>query len=246
MKHVECVYIVCGDEVGDQGTPHLQGYVHFEHPRSLEAVQGAIGGRGHLTVAKGSAAQNKAYCSKQQIFFEGGVMPVQGARNDVQVAKDIIKAGGSIGDVIRSTTSFQAVRFAEVCLRYADAPNRDPPVVTWYWGRSGAGKTRRAMAEASAIGRTWISSFDCLKWWQGYDGHKCVVLDDLRPSSCSLPYLLRVLDRYPVQVETKGGSMWLAATHIWLTSLVHPAQMSWAGEPVEQLLRRLTTTIEIV
>ncbi len=55
------------------------------------------------------------------------------------------------------------------------------------------------------------------KWWDGYSGQDAVVFDEFYGQ---LPYqfMLRVLDRYPLQVETKGGMAELTATNFYFTS----------------------------
>lgn len=42
-------------------------------------------------------------------------------------------------------------------------------------------------------------------WWDGYEGQETVVLDDYRPWWCPFSFLLGILDRYPIHVQTKGG-----------------------------------------
>lgn len=42
-------------------------------------------------------------------------------------------------------------------------------------------------------------------WWDGYCGQKVVILDDYRPWWCPFSFMLRLLDRYPIQVQVKGG-----------------------------------------
>jgi len=59
------------------------------------------------------------------------------------------------------------------------------------------------------------------KWWDGYRGHKNVVIDEFR-GEVGIGHLLRWFDRYPVLVEVKGGSVVLKATHFWITSNLSP------------------------
>lgn len=48
--------------------------------------------RAYLALAKGSAAQNRVYCSKGGDFVELGEIPRQGKRNDIVAFRDSIRA----------------------------------------------------------------------------------------------------------------------------------------------------------
>jgi len=64
-------FCIIGDEVGENGTPHLQGYVEFSkkiRPLSLHLVNGI-----HWEKAKGNRQSNIDYCSKQAILFSIGL-----------------------------------------------------------------------------------------------------------------------------------------------------------------------------
>ena len=59
---------------------------------------------------------------------------------------------------------------------------------------------------------------------------------------CTFSELLRLLDRYPMQVETKGGSVAFNSPLIIITAPQSPMDM-WSGrtqEDLQQLLRRIT------
>lgn len=58
---------ILGLEVGDSGTPHVQGYVEFKNQKEFASMR-RICPRWHLEKAKGSRKQNIAYCSKQAVF----------------------------------------------------------------------------------------------------------------------------------------------------------------------------------
>lgn len=83
VKSLVCKYCICGDEVGEQGTRHLQGYVYFQSPRSFKAVSKQLK-RAYLKAAKGTSHQNWLYCTKQETIWEYGQQPKQGKRNDLQ------------------------------------------------------------------------------------------------------------------------------------------------------------------
>jgi len=70
-----------------------------------------------------------------------------------------------------------------------------------------------------------------------------VVMDEFR-GAIDISHLLRWLDRYPVSVETKGGSKPLACTTMWITSNISPREWypTLDQETVLALLRRLKVT----
>lgn len=111
-----------------------------------------------------------------------------------------------------------------------------------YWGPTGTGKSRRAWDEAT---------FDAYpkdprtKFWDGYRGHRNVVLDEFR-GAIDIAHLLRWMDRYPVIVEVKGSSVVLEAEKIWITSNLHPRD--WYKEldyPTYQALERRMEIVEM-
>ena len=65
-----CQYII-GKEVGEQGTPHLQGYLRGKNVIRLSTLK-KINNRWHLEVAKGAPEDNLKYCSKGGDFVSGG------------------------------------------------------------------------------------------------------------------------------------------------------------------------------
>lgn len=81
------VYLCFGREIGESGTPHLQGYTIFEAPIGFTTVKNRLGSaRLHIEVSRGSPEQNKNYCSKDGDFEEFGQLPEssQGRRTDLE------------------------------------------------------------------------------------------------------------------------------------------------------------------
>lgn len=76
-------YLVFGFEEGKKETPHMQGYIYYDHPRRQASVKSVMP-RAHLTVCRGTPQENFDYCSKDGIFYEFGEIPTQGkARYEV-------------------------------------------------------------------------------------------------------------------------------------------------------------------
>lgn len=88
--------------------------------------------------------------------------------------------------------------------------------------------------------RAPVNLFLIVEWWCGYRGEKHIVVDEFR-GVVDVSHVLRWWDRYPVRVETKGGSRPLLATHYWITSNLDPR--AWYPDldedTVDALLRRL-------
>lgn len=239
IKAVECRYIVFGHEVGEQGTSHLQGYLYFENALSFKSASTKLGSRCHLEVAKGSAQQNRDYCTKDGDFFEYGQIPSPGSRSDIREVKDMVMNGGTMMDVIKVATSYQSLRTAELLLKYVPCDKGyHEKKVYWFHGPTGTGKTRSAM-DMAGDSDIWISGKN-LQWWEGYYGQKFVIIDDFRGDFCTFHELLRILDGYSYRVQVKGSSCWLRADTIVITSPYHPKDVYSTIEDVTQLIRRIS------
>lgn len=81
-----------------------------------------------------------------------------------------------------------------------------------YWGESGTGKSRRCLEEAPT--GYWKTRDE---WWDAYGGEGDVIIDDFYGW---LPYdfLLRLMDRYPLDVGAKGGFRRMVAKRLFITS----------------------------
>ena len=82
------------------------------------------------------------------------------------------------------------------------------------------------------------------KWWEGYDGHKTVLLDEIRGDFCKFHEFLKLTDRYGIRVESKGGSRQLVANTILVTSAYHPADLWSTVEDKSQLSRRISKILK--
>ena len=77
------------------------------------------------------------------------------------------------------------------------------------------------------------------RWWDGYDAHENVIIDDMRKDFCKFHELLRYLHEHPFHVETKGGTRQFLARNIVITSCYSPDQLFETREDINQLLRRI-------
>lgn len=63
----DALYIF-GKEVGESGTPHIQGYIEYANPRSFEKIKDLLP-KAHIESAKGDRKSNYLYCSKDGDFI---------------------------------------------------------------------------------------------------------------------------------------------------------------------------------
>ncbi|AXQ66479.1 MAG: putative viral replication protein [Persevirus pargotis] len=99
LASVDLSYLVYGREVGDSGTPHLQGYCIFVRKLRLRPVRELIGERGHFEVSRGTPAEASTYCKKGGDFFEFGDAPravATKSKTDVTKFCDWVKELGSM------------------------------------------------------------------------------------------------------------------------------------------------------
>ncbi len=167
-------------------------------------------------------------------------MPKQGRRTDIHEIRELIKEGKNFREIAEVATSYQALRGAQMLLATLEIPRTWRTRVYWFWGPTGTGKTRTAY---ELFPKLWTSCFDKLKWWEGYDGHKIVLLDNFRTEACSASYLLKLLDRYPFKVENKGSSRQMLADVIVITCPFPPHNIGWKNEDYAQLMRRIDQTL---
>lgn len=98
-------YVVFGREVGENGTPHLQGFIAFDERKRLQQVKAVIGGNPHVEVARNIPAAIQ-YCKKDGDFEEVGELPGgQGRRSDLDSFKEAVKGGLMSLKEIRETHS---------------------------------------------------------------------------------------------------------------------------------------------
>lgn len=243
----EIKYIIIGDEVSESGTPHLQGFIIYNNAKTLSGCIKNLPSRAHVEVCKGSPYQNFEYCSKHKVIYEKGNRPEkvgQGNRQDLRNIKKKIANNENIKSMLDSNDiqNYQQLKYAESLKKYYEKKRLYKPHVKWYYGKTGTGKTKTAYEEFSVQADNEDNiyfSMDTGKWWEGYDAQEYVIIDDMRGDFMKYHQLLKLLDRYPYKVETKGSTRQFLATNIIITSAFHPQDIFQSREDIGQLLRRI-------
>lgn len=218
VKEVDCKFLVYGEEEGEAGTPHLQGFVVFNSTKRLSGVKKIIE-RAHWEVAKGSAEQNIAYCSKDGKVFTKGEAPLSKKESGV-AEKERWKrarenaAAGKMEEIPDDIYVRYYRTLKEIKKDHMKKPeDADGVTGLWLHGPPECGKSRRARADYPGA---YFKAYN--KWWDGYQGEDYVILDDFEKDK-ALGHLLKIWgDRYSFIAETKGGALHIRPKKIIVTS----------------------------
>jgi len=225
-----CNYFIIGKEIGETGTPHLQGYCVFTSRCGFSTAKDRISARCHIEAARGTPDHNKTYCSKGGDFVEYGDLPAPSHHRRAGKSRDELGrefraaiGGGRLGlarfaEDNPGTYMFSGHTLLRNSLALEPPRVRDAIQVQWIWGRPGIGKSRRAHGE---LPEAYIKD-PRTKWWNGYLLEEEVIIDDFGPGGIDINHLLRWFDRYKCFVETKGGMMPLCMIKCIVTSNFHP------------------------
>lgn len=238
---LDTVYTIIGKEVGEQShIPHLHFQLCYKNPVSFESLKKKIP-RARIEQTKDVKAYIE-YSKKAGDYYEQGTCPVgQGKRTDLENVRDQIKEGKKMKEIIETTKNYQAIKSAEVLLKYMEKPRRWKTRVLWFYGPTGTGKSYHAREVLKHEGyQDWYESMDTGKWFEGYDGDEAVIVDDVREDFMKYNSMLKFLDEYGYRVETKGGSRQFLAKILIITSPFHPNVLyANIGEDIKQLTRRI-------
>lgn len=206
------------------GQLHLQGCLRLLKPARLQGVKKMMKEPTiHLEVAR-AWAEAKKYSNKPETRVAGpweyGEDMGQGARSDIHALCGMVRAGKRDREIaeehpalyMRLHKGVGALRSA--LARHCMRPNLR---VALFWGATGTGKTWTA---TQSWGEEEIYSvFDVVTpWFDGYQGQRIVIFDEMGPGCMDVNKLKRFLDKYSVMVPMKGSSAILEAETIVLTS----------------------------
>lgn len=230
------------EKAPETGTLHYQGYICFKNPVRLNALKKYCA-RAHWDARKGTHDQALAYVTKVDTQVEGpwtlGKAPSQGKRSDIDALKSSIDSGATMieiaeqhfGSYLKYSTGIQKYKTMKT------PPRTWKTEVTVCYGMTGCGKSH--FCHTMAPDAYCMTVQDHVKWWDGYDAHSDVIIDEF---GGQLPFktALQLLDKYPVNVEVKGATVPFVPRRLFLTSNDDPSD--WYHVELrhrEALLRRL-------
>jgi len=226
-----CIYLIYGEEVGESGTPHLQGYFRAKKPLRFVQVKGMLGPQVHLEVAKSDDQKNVEYCSKDGKVTEFGERPEfnnNGEREKNRWAEglDLAKRGKLEEVDPQLQISFWG-NLNKIRVAYQPKVDEIGQLENhWFYGAPGTGKSTEAR-------RRWPDLFSKPqnKWWDGYQAQATVLIDDYDEGGRGLGHYVKIwADKFPFQAEIKGCSLNIRPARIVVTSN-YPIEELWADEP---------------
>lgn len=244
IKNIKCNYLIFGEEVGESGTPHLQGYILFTNAKTMSAAKKTISKRCHIEKAIASAEKNKEYCSKDGTIFEKGDCPKQGERNDLEKLRNkILDDELTVNDIIMENPMMyhQYGRTLNKIedLKLRQNQRKEMTKGIWYWGPTGVGKSHKAFENYSPD--THYNVPDDGDWWDAYTQQDTVILNDFR-GSISYNTMLQMVDKWPYAVRRRNREpMPFTSKLVIVTSSLKPEEVYNRRDDedkIEQLLRR--------
>lgn len=197
---------------------HWQVFACFCKKVRLTAVKSVFGAQCHAELSNSKAAED--YVWKEDTRVEGtqfclGEKPLnRNSAADWKIIKEKAKSG--LLDEVEPDIYIRYYRTLKEIAR--DHMVRPPDLANvcgvWIWGPPGVGKSQRAR---DLYENAYLKP--CNKWWDGYQNHANVIIDDLDKNHEVLGHHIKIwADRYAFIAETKGGAMTIRPKKIVITS----------------------------
>lgn len=243
------------EEAPETKREHLQGYIEFDCVQKLSALKKLFGVGNHFEPKKGTREQARVYCMKDESRLAaaeptelGEWVPDKGKgkRTDLEAACEVVSEKGILGLVEQAPATF--VRYhsgmGKLAAIYEQRKKvlRDVEVIL-HVGEPGTGKSWAVWENEDHANLYSLTTYGKSRtWFEAYTGESVLLIEDFK-GQIDYQELLRILDKYPLIIENKGGSMQAKWTKVYITSNFTP-EAWYDGQPIEALRRRIHKTVK--
>lgn len=245
-------------EVGAEGTPHLQGFVHLRNAKTLTALKKMLGSnRYHIEKAMGTDFENWAYIMedvegkvKGDSLIEWGEAPLEEGEPDAwDSILAMIEAGENNRSIVRKWPSI-AIRCMTAIEKYrceyewAECRAWRDVKVTYISGPTGSGKTRSVLYREDGTVNT--SVYRCTNGkhpFDKYDGEETIVFEEFR-SQYTCRDMLNWIDGHPLLLPARYADRMAHFTEVvilsnWRFSEQYQSVQESSPETYKAWLRRV-------
>nr|WAE42537.1 MAG: replication associated protein [Cressdnaviricota sp.] len=240
FQTIPAKYHVFGKEVGEAGTPHLQGYIELEKKMSMRQVKLLFGTDAiHLEGRKAKPFQAAEYCKKDGNFHEYGTAPTAPVEKESSKVRwlKVLRAcqAGQWSWVEENEPYLWLLQEKRIRSHFKCPKSIDVLENEWIYGPTGTGKSRVARETYPDAYIKDASSH----WWDGYNGEEVVIIDDLDKYHVKQGYYLKVwADHYAFPAQIKGGQQMIRPKKIIVTSNYSPEDIWQDSTTVDPIKRR--------
>lgn len=164
--------------------------------------------------------QNKPGITYPDTTFVMGERPQGNVVAQASAVYADIRDGKPLTQIAREHTGAMVRNFSNVVRVHAllNPPPERPDIINIiFWGPTGTGKSHRARQWARELCPEQepyikMTGRDEIKWWDGYTDQEVVIWEEFtgEPTGLLINQLLQITDKYPLQVQIKGGTVALA------------------------------------
>lgn len=212
----KCKYLAFSKEIGESGTPHLQGFCTMNSQTQLVGMKKLMP-TAHWEVMRGTLAQSEVYCSKAASLTEFGVKPMtQGDKGAVEkkrwanIAK--LSCEGKWAELLEQephATCVHLSKLKKIQVEFQKQPDWNSRLENyWIYGPPGTGKSFQIRQYCKdSTPPLYLFDKDQTKWWDTYTNEEYVLIDDLEKEWTGKHQLKRWSDRYEFKAQVKGGTL---------------------------------------
>lgn len=268
----EMTFMAGQEEVGAEGTHHIQFYCEFSKAMTLRAILDldmflGLHEEGYsLTFLPANASReaNLAYVHKDDettvadTRFTWGEGRQQGKRNDLLELKRAVDDGASAVTLWDNHFSTM-LRYSKGVLDYKRLKQRarsEKTIVFLFVGPTGTGKSRTmhelALYLAAQCGESEYYSFPLKHtgfWCDDYDGHSVCILDEMDGNRMVPTQFNLLCDRYPTVLPAHGSAGRQFSAKYLLVGSNYLPKYWWSrkhGHQLDPILRRIDATIPML